>query len=385
MMTDPVNGQQPARKVVLIGPVLPYRGGIAQHTTMLHRALQEQTDCLTISFSRQYPRWLFPGKSDRDETISGDTEPGVEYIIDSINPLTWARAVKRIKRFAPCSVIFPWWHAYWTFCFGWLSRQLKKADIEVVFLCHNVVEHETVYWNRFLADLSFRSADRFVVHTSADREIIRDRFPDVPVAVHPIPLYVQFPDAVDIYPRRAKLELLFFGFVRPYKGLDILLEAMGQLKDEDVFLSVVGEFWTSENETRKCIADEGIENKVEIVARYVPDSEAASFFTRCDVVVLPYRSATGSGVVSLSYHYGKPVIATRVGGLPEVVVEGKTGLLVKPGTSTGLATAVRSLLSKEVVFDDQAIEAMGSGMTWSGLAEFCIGKKKGSVAVGEKR
>ncbi|MDD5267452.1 MAG: glycosyltransferase [Methylococcales bacterium] len=360
-------------RIVLIGPVLPYRGGIAQHTTMLHRALREQVECLTVSFSRQYPRWLFPGKNDKDENLGGYTEDGVEYLIDSINPLSWARAVKRIRAFAPHIVVFPWWHVYWAPCFAWLCKQLKRDNIEIVFLCHNAVEHESAHWKRLISNFVLSSADRFVVHTSIDKENLLKCFPNSPVGIHPLPIFDCFPQPIIKLPRRASLELLFFGFVRPYKGLDILLEAMTLLKDEDVYLSIVGEFWNGESETHKYITDNNIANKIEMVAHYIPDDEVAAYFARCDVVVLPYLSATGSAVIPLAYHYGKPVIATQVGGIPDVVVNGATGTLIEPGSSPQLVMAIKNALLGTVSYEIEEINKIKSRLTWEGLAMAVIG------------
>lgn len=374
-------GRESSDRILLIGPVLPYRGGIAQHTTMLHRVLREQVDCLTISFSRQYPRWLFPGKSDKDENLVGHSEDGVEYLIDSINPLSWVRAVKRVREFAPRLVIFPWWHVYWAPCFAWLCSQLKKDGIEIVFLCHNAVEHEDVRWKRLVADFVLSSANRFVVHTEVDKKNLLKRFPDTPAKVHLLPVFDHFPPPTIVLPRRAKLELLFFGFVRPYKGLDVLLEAMVHLEKDDVQLSIVGEFWNGESEALKFIVDHEIAAKIEIVGRYVSNDEAAAYFTRCDVVVLPYHSATGSAVIPLAYHYGKPVIATRVGGVPDVVEDGITGTLVEPGSSSQLVRAIKDALSGAVSYDADEILKIKGRMTWDGLAEVVIGpapKDKGS-------
>lgn len=361
-------------RILLIGPVLPYRGGIAQHTTMLHRALKEQATCLTLSFSRQYPRWLFPGKSDRDENMAGHLEEGVEYIIDSANPISWYRALKRAKTFAPRLVVFPWWHVYWAPCFIWFCRKFKKNGVEIVFLCHNAVEHESARWKGLISDLVLSYADRFVVHTSVDKKNLLARFPQTPAEVYPLPVFDHFPAPTEKLPRRAKLELLFFGFVRPYKGLDVLLEAMTFLKNEDVFLSIVGEFWNGENETLKYIADHNLTKKIEVVPHYVPDNIAAAYFTRSDVVVLPYHSATGSAVIPLAYHYGKPVIATRVGGLPDVVEDGKTGSLIDSDSSKQLATAIKAVLSGDATYSTGSIALFKTKLTWPGLANVILGK-----------
>jgi glycosyltransferase involved in cell wall biosynthesis len=353
--------------VVLIGPTLPYRGGIARHTTMLHRALHTQARALTISFSRQYPRWLYPGTHDTDEDLRDYKEPGVEYLIDSLNPKTWTQAVARMREFAPRTVVMPWWHVYWTPCFSWIARAARRMNSEVVFLCHNSVEHENTKWKQRLSYVALSTADRFITHTYADRDNLQRQF-KAPIQVHPHPTFDWHIDKVHPLPRRARIELLFFGFIRPYKGLDILLEAMKALRHEDIHLSVVGEFWQNEAAVRRFIEDNRLDSKVELVARYVSDREAAAYFMRSDVVVLPYRSATGSGVIPLAYHFRKPVIATRTGGLPDVVVDGQTGLLVDPESPTALAAGIASVLTGQVQFDPRAIDRIASRLTWDGLA-----------------
>ncbi len=342
---------------------------------MLYRALAKETETLMISFSRQYPRWLFPGKDDKDRSKGDLREEGVEYLIDSINPLSWSKALKRAKEFGPSIAIFPWWHVYWAPCFWWFSQRLKSQDVEIVFLCHNVFGHEDAPWKRRLGDLVLRSADRFVVHTVVDERNLRHRFPQRSVTIHPIPVFEEFPEATTRLPRRAKLELLFFGFIRPYKGLEVLLEAINLLKDEDIFLSVVGEFWKGEEDARQFIVDNKIENKVEFEPRYVSDGEAASYFERCDLVVLPYRSATGSAVIPLAYRYGKPVIATRVGGLPDVVEDGVSGTLIDPDSGAMLAEAIRKVLSSECIYSPDAIASYRRRLSWWGLVKSILDAK----------
>lgn len=376
---DPAMSRRPSQRidrVVLIGPVFPFRGGIAQHTTMLHRVISESSQCLTISFKRQYPRLLFSGRSDKDESQRGYCEPGVEYVIDSLNPLTWNHAVKIVRAFRPSVVVFPWWHVYWTPCFTWLARQLRRSNIEVVYLCHNVIPHEVGFWTRTLCRIALSAASRYVVHTQTDKKDVLSFFPDARVSVHPLPVFSHFPQPEVFLPRRGQLELLFFGFVRPYKGLDVLLEAFRLLKDESVFLSIVGELWCDSDQVFQYIKNYGLEHKIEVVGRYVADIEAASYFARCDVVVLPYRNATGSAVIPLSYHYGKPVIATRVGGLPEAVVERVTGILVDPGSSEQLAEAVRCFLCGQVQINHMAIDDMRKRFSWEGLVSVVLGDEE---------
>jgi glycosyltransferase involved in cell wall biosynthesis len=356
------------RKVIVIGPVLPLRGGIAQHTTLLARALAESHDCQTLSFRRLYPKWLFPGQSERDPGYEGHIEARTEYILDSLNPLTWWRTVRRVKQIQPEFVLIPWWTFFLGPLFSYLTWSLKRSGINVVFVCHNVQDHEAAAWKHALTRLVLKQGRRFVVHTRVEADRLKELIPGAVVAVHPHPIYDQFPEPVHQLPRRARVELLFYGFVRPYKGLDVLIEAMGLLKGADVFLTIAGEFWQGEQETRERIAGLGIEDQVEIIARYVSDEETADLFSRANVVVLPYRSATGSGVIPIAYHYRKPVIATRVGGLPDVVVEGMTGWLTEPQPEA-LRDAIQAIDLDGIAGMEEHIARLVTTLTWSDLTE----------------
>jgi glycosyltransferase involved in cell wall biosynthesis len=355
-------------RIALIGPVLPFRGGIAQHTTMLHRALAARAEVLTLSFSRQYPRWLFPGASDRDAAYAGHREPGVHYEIDSLNPLTWRRAARRIREFAPAALVLPWWTVYWAFCFHHIAAAARRAGIPVVFVCHNPVEHEDAFWKRGLAKWVLGTTDRYLVHDRRGREVLLESFPHARVDVHAHPVHGHFPRPVGSLPRRAGLELLFFGFVRPYKGVDLLLDALALVRREDVRLTVAGEFWGGLEECREKIASLGLAPKVELLPTYHSEQETAELFSRADVVVLPYRSATGSAVIPLAYHYGRPVIATAVGGLPDVVLEGRTGVLVPAGSPAELAKAIDSMTRSRAAAMQPEIERFAASLTWDGFA-----------------
>ncbi|MDY0341093.1 MAG: glycosyltransferase [Coriobacteriia bacterium] len=354
--------------VALIGPVTPFRGGIAQHTALLLKELSARGDVEAFSFSRQYPCWFFPGESDRDPTLVGQVEPGVRYMIDSMNPLTWRRTLRAIIGSGARSVIIPWWTVFWAPCFGYLARAFHRAGIEVVFLCHNVVEHEPTVWKIALTRMVLRSADRFVVHTHSDASLLEDLLPGAKVAVCPHPVYESFPSPSCTLPRRSATELLFFGFIRPYKGLPVLLDAMHLLGDLDVALSIVGEPWCDITPLVTSVRDKGLADRIEFVTRYVSAGEAADFFARADLVVLPYLSATGSGVVPLAYHYRKPVIVTTVGGLPDVVEDGVSGYLIPPDDPAAAASAVRRFVSEQPRDMTPGIALVSSTMTWSRLA-----------------
>jgi hypothetical protein len=180
-------------RLALIGPVPPFRGGIAQHTTMLHRTARCYTDLLTVSFTRQYPAWIFPGRGDRDPCCLDHHEEGVEYLIDSLDPFSWRRAADRVIAHHPRIVIIPWWTIYWVFCFRYLARRFRKAGITVLFLCHNVVDHESARWKAIMARQVLQQAHAFLVQSRKDEQILRYILPQAKIHRHPHPLYDQFP------------------------------------------------------------------------------------------------------------------------------------------------------------------------------------------------
>jgi glycosyltransferase involved in cell wall biosynthesis len=342
---------------------------------MLCAALAERCDLLVVSFRRQYPMWLFPGESDRDPRQRPFSAAEVRYLIDAVNPLTWRKAVAAISDHTADLVIIPWWTAYWAPCFGWIARACRRRGLEVRFLCHNVVEHETAAWRRLLADIVLRQATSFIAHTREDARRLRRLFPAARIDVQPTPIFNQFPaPAAPAARQSGGLRLLFFGLVRPYKGLDTLMEAMGRLKGRDVSLTVVGEFWHGRKEIEALIGKLGIGDSVTVVPRYVSDEEAASYFAATDAVVLPYRTAASTGVIPLAYHYDKPVIVTNVGGLPDAVVEGETGYIVPPEQPAVLAEIISALTPERAASMVPAIRRLKATMTWEGLAATVLGQ-----------
>lgn len=343
---------------------------------MLHRALSERCDLQTLSFSRQYPKWLFPGESDRDPDYQGHLEPGVEYLIDSLDPRTWAAAVRRVMAHDSQVVILPWWTVYWTFCFRFIVTRLRRKGVRVLFFCHNVIEHESAAWKRLLTKSVLGQGSRFVVHTRVDRDNLVREIPDADIGVHPHPIYSQFPSPDGELPRRARLELLFYGFVRPYKGLDVLIDALSRLDGLDYALTIAGEFWKGEDETRARIEELGLSDRIKLRPRYHSDQETAQLFSRADFVVLPYRSATGSGVIPIAYHYDTPVIATKVGGLPDVVDQGATGFLVEADSAEQLAGAIRA--AADFMPDPESFASVRKRMSWGSLADLLLASESQS-------
>lgn len=359
-------------RVVLIGPVPPFGGGISHHDAMLIEALEPLAELLVVSFTRQHPRLLWFGKPDIDADAKPMDKPYVRYVIDSLNPWTWRACAKLVRGFDPDIVIIPWSTVIWGPCYYYLAGALRRQGIHVRFFCHRVVDHQKAGWKGALTVPVLRRADSYAVHARALEQQLKALFPAAQVLVYPHPIYGQFPAPARALPRAAALELLFYGYVRPYKGVDVLIEAMGLIKDHDVRLTVVGEFWIDKAAVDRRIAELGIADRVELVDRYVSETETADYFSRADVVVLPYRSATSSGVAAIAYHYEKPLIVTQTGGLPEIVVENETGFVVPPESPGALADAILGLDAEKAAAMAPAIRQYAATLTWENLAKRLI-------------
>ena len=344
-------------RVALLGPTHPHRGGIAHYTTLLARAFAKSHDTHIISFKRLYPGLFFPGATQFDrsaEALLPPVEP--EPLLDSINPLTWRRAGMRLRELAPDLLIVPWWHPFFGPSLGTVARLARVGDRpKRIFLIHNVEPHEPTPLDRWLGQYGLLAADAFVVHARAEAERLKSRVRGGPIRIHPHPTYEFFSE------RRPSREsaraaigargrvILFFGYVRPYKGLADLLEAV-RLARGDAWdqLYVVGEFYEPRSRYEAALHDPALRGKVTVVDRYLPNEEVATYFAAADVVALPYRSATGSGIAQIAFGAGVPVIATRTGGLEDVVEDGVSGLLVPPSDPRALADAIEKFFGENL-------------------------------------
>jgi glycosyltransferase involved in cell wall biosynthesis len=341
-------------KIALLGPTYPHRGGIAHYTTLLAHAIaaHPRAELVSfVSFRRLYPGLFFPGTTQFDASGDALRPPSPpEPNMDSIHPLTWVSAGRRLRGAAPDVLVVPWWHPFFGPSLGRAARGARPrggSGPKRIFLCHNVEPHEPSPLDRWLAGYGLGAADGFLVHARAEAERLAARAKGRPVRVHPHPTYEVF--SANAPSREAARSavgargrtILFFGYVRPYKGLGDLLEALRRARPDawDTLL-VVGEFYEPRERYAAALADPALRGKVTVVDRYVANEEVAAYFAAADVVALPYRSATGSGIAQVAYGAGVPVVATRTGGLEDVVEEGVTGLLVPPGDPGALALAI---------------------------------------------
>lgn len=308
-------------KVSLIGPVYPYRGGISHFTSMLCKSLiDHQHSVSLISFTRQYPSWLYPGKTDRDP--SQDLfKLETEYLLDPIDIRTWNRTFQRVMDFQPDIVILPWWTTFWAPADAYLSHKFRRNGIPITFLIHNVLPHEQKPWDRILAKTALIQANNFIVQTEHEANRLKELIPGANYAICSHPLYSMFSDTkltkidaknlLGIPPTQKAL--LFFGIVRPYKGLDTLIQALVHLHTKDImpFLIIAGEFWQDKSSLWNLIDDANIAEQILIDDQYIVDQDIPKYFSAADIFVAPYRKGTQSGAVKLALGFHLPVVLSQ--------------------------------------------------------------------------
>lgn len=374
----------------------PYRGGIAQFNQALLRALEEDGhEVIPINWSRQYPRLFFPGVSQLEE--GGRLADGPPALLDSIRPSTWNRVARHLVEARIDLLILPFWHAALSPPMAHLGKKVRQGmaavghPVHIVGLMHNACSHDASGWDTWLVDRLLGRLDRawtLSAKVAMEIELMQDGLA-VDTLFHP--LYDHFPDRISAEDARRLLHLppkedahvvLYFGLIRPYKGLDVLIDAVSILAQErqkgasskPVYLVIAGECYGEwepyQNAIDACAAAEHIQ----VHARFIPDHEVALFFSAADCVALPYRKASQSGVTAIALHYGIPIVATDVGGLSEYILPGETGALVpRSGTvhqdALGFASALKSTLAIRWEEKSQAFEAARARFSWKSFVD----------------
>ena len=333
-------------RIGLLGPAHPLRGGIAQYLALLHKELAKSHEVVSLSLIRQYPSFLFPGQSQVDPSESPLEVPN-ERVLDAMDPRSWFRAKRRARELELDALVYKWWIPFFGAAYAPVLDGAREGGAATIMIADNLVPHEKRPLDGFLTKLVTERTDGVLVMSQSVEDDVKRLLPRMPFERVPHPVYAQYGAAGrDRASARARTKLdgdvlLFFGFVRRYKGLDVLIEALPKvLASRKVTLVVAGEFYEPVEPLRARIAQLGLGDRVRVLDRYVPDEEVGDLVAAADCVVLPYRSATQSGVVLVAYAGGCPVISTAVGGLPEVVDDGVTGFLVPPENPGALADAI---------------------------------------------
>lgn len=369
--------EKKTEKIVMIGPVYPFKGGIAHYTGLMCRALSKKYDVTMVSYRFQYPKILYK-KEQKDYANDSFKIEDTKYWIHTANPFNWFRSVEKIKKENPKLIIIQWWHPYFAPCYWVLTKLLKRYKI--LFVCHNIFPHERFPMDRLLSKSVLKQGNCFIVQSSTDAKDLEFIIPNAVYqqAVHPTYDIFKF-ENMSMEKARKTLNipleqkvLLFFGFVREYKGLKYLIKALPEVVKnyQDITLFIVGDFGNDKEVYFDLIRAENVEKSIMIHDEYIPDKEVEKFFAASDIVILPYDSATQSGIVQIAYGFEKPVIVTDVGGLPDVVTDGKTGYVVEAGKPEKLAEAIVRFYKEEKMVEFQEnVRNEAERFSWNQIVE----------------
>lgn len=366
-------------KIAYLSTFYPFRGGIAQFNASLYRVLEKNHSIKAYTFTRQYPESLFPGSSQyASSSDKTDKIPSIK-LLDSVNPISYYRTAVKITQFNPDLLITKFWMPFFAPSLGTVSKNLKKKNTINISILDNVIPHEKRVGDINLTKYFLNQQDGFIVMSDTVKNDLIKLKPNAVYQEHPHPIYDHFSNSTNKSDARNKLGippekkvLLFFGFIRDYKGLDILLKAMKVLPIE-YHLIIAGEVYGNFQKYEDLISRLDISSKISKFVRYINDDEVPSFFSAADVCVLPYKSATQSGIVGISYQYNLPVIATNVGSLKEMIEPYKTGLIVDDPDYMKISDAVIKYFKDGMNLNYPAnIENYKNKYNWENLANTII-------------
>jgi glycosyltransferase involved in cell wall biosynthesis len=364
-------------RIAFLSPFYPYRGGIAQFSDSLYLELEKSHKIKAFTFKRQYPKMLFPGKS--QYVSKEDLNRGIdaERVLDTINPFTYAKTAIMISDYKPEVFLLSYWMPYFAPSLGRTAGSIKKKNpnVKIISILHNVLPHEKRTGDLQLTKYFLNKCDGFVVLNEKSKHDLLKLKPDTKYTVLPHPLYDHYGERIETNDARSKLGipadkkvLLFFGLIRNYKGLDILLESLALL-DESYYLIIAGEVYGSFGKYKSIIDKHSLQNRVLLHTEFIPENEIALYFSASDVCVLPYRSGTQSGIEGIAYHFDLPVIVTDVGGLKETVGKHNTGIVVSKPDSNLLKEAISKYFGSEPGIFKSNINKYKKQYSWGRFAE----------------
>jgi len=353
-------------KVIIIGPAHPLRGGLASFDERLARQFQfDGFDTTIFTYSLQYPSFLFPGTTQYSNEPA-PTDIKINVCVNSINPFNWIKIGWQLKKVKPKFIVVRYWLPFMGPCLGTILRFVKRNNYtKIICIADNIIPHEKRIGDRLFTKYFIKPIDGFV---TMSQKVLKDlkQFSNKPASQIQHPLYDNFGEIISKQKAREYLKLneneniiLFFGFIRKYKGLDILIEAMNVLKSEvqttnftvekngtearnDIKLLIAGEFYEDRKLYDDLIESLGIQESLILRTEFIADSEVKYYLCAADFVIQPYRNATQSGVTPLAYHFEKPMLVTNVGGLPDLVPNGKVGLVAEPNPNS-IAEKIKEL------------------------------------------
>ena len=339
-------------RVLIIGPSHPYRGGIAAYSTLLYDALKRHHHTDFFGLKNQFFKAIYPGRTQHESSQFNLERKAIQYCLDTYNPFSWLRCGRLARDYD--IVIMPWWVTFWTPYYSLFMARARNRRTKIILLCHNVQDHESNCLSKFGAKMIFKRADGFIVQSSDEVEKLQSLLRYKPqVEIHPHPTYsfynrgkwdkAKARKSLGI-PNDKKL-ILFFGYVRKYKGVANLINAMRQLRPSFPLLQllVVGEIWKDDPQYKDMSEELGLTQHISFVDDYVAMDDIERYFKAVDFVVLPYTAGTGSGVLQLAFGMHKPVIATNIPAFSETIEDGKNGLLIAPNSPKEIANAITKM------------------------------------------
>ena len=362
-------------RIAVLGSAYPLRGGLATYNERLAREFQsEGHETRIYTFSLQYPSILFPGKTQySDSPPPGDLD--IHVTLNSINPASWISTAKKIRDFDPDILVIKYWLPFMGPAFGTIARMVRrKGKTKVISILDNIIPHEHRSGDMSFTRYFVKPVDGFIAMSESVLHDLGHFTESKPALLIPHPLYDNFGEPVPMQEARNRLKLpegpllLFFGFIRDYKGLDLLLDALAMLKDHPVKAVVAGEFYTDPDPYLHQIKHLGLEEKVILRTDFIPDEMVRFYFSAADLVVQPYKSATQSGVTQICYHFEKPMVVTNVGGLAEIVPDGKAGYVTEPEAGA-IASAIRRFFDQGSASFLPAIRELKKAYSWSRMTE----------------
>jgi len=370
-------------RIAFLSPFYPYRGGVAQFGDSLFLSLSKANQVKAFTFTRQYPKMLFPGKTQFVSKEDTDRNINALRVLDSINPYTYYKTAREIVRFDPEVLVISYWMPFFAPSLGKVAAKVRKKGIKVIGLLHNVIAHEKRIGDKALTKYLFKRCDGFVILNKSSEKDLLNIIPEAKYVIQAHPLYDHYGNKIDKRDARLRLNLsrnkkvvLYFGFIRNYKGLDLLIKSFGAL-DESYDLVIAGEAYGDFSGYEKLIESTGITSRVKLHIRYLEEKEIPIFFSAADVCVLPYRTATQSGIIGMAYHFDLPVIATNVGGLAEMIEDEKTGLIINEPSPLIISAKIREFFDTISVRNYSAnIESYKKQHSWDNFGERLIGLYK---------
>ncbi|MCI7430441.1 MAG: glycosyltransferase [Bacteroidales bacterium] len=372
-------------KIVILGTSWPYRGGgIATYNERLARQfMAEGHEVEILTFTLQYPDFLFPGKTQYSDEPA-PTDLRITRVMNSVNPFSWWKTARLLRRIRPDLMVVKFWIPLMAPCLGTIARLARRQGIRVVSILDNVIPHEPHFWDKWLIRYFVRSIDHFVAMSDSvkrDCERFLPRTTKARVMLCPHPLYDNFGQPVPQAEAQQQLGLnpdyrylLFFGFIRDYKGLDLLMHAFAdpRLRHYRVKLIVAGEFYNNAEQYEQLEKQLGLEGEIVWHTQFIPNDQVRIYFSAADLIVQPYKTATQSGVTQVAYHFSKPMLVTNVGGLAEIVPHGKVGY-VTPVDAKAVADALVDFCSDDNKLRfAQNIETEKKKYAWSRMTEACL-------------